>query len=399
MPEIPSLTILIPTRNRSRFVARLLHYFRNVGCPFPIVVADSSSPSEAEATGRYVASFATDLDVGHVRFPDSGEISLVFTKIWRTLSTIDSRYAAVCADKEFLAPSGIQQCVQYLEAHPAYSLAHGRAAFLESPHPSNVTSDARTRTWLAPQRSVESGDPQTRLRDHLQNYTATAYSVHRRTDLMLNMRLAEEQRLDGRFGELLTSCMSMIQGKVRLLDTLYSVRPRRPDLSNSKQPGGRVGDWLAGDFSERYANLRSCLAAALVEATGMPLRDGKDSIDSAFEPFLARLLKMDTPSEGASRNRPFGRLASRTKGLAEILPDAARVALLDRRLARMIRAPRRAYDEMRAERVLRWKIRSKMGYMSTAQLMDQRSPYRNDFLPIYESVTRYPDGVTPSLPA
>src|SRR5205807_487 len=78
------------------------------------------------------------------------------------------------------------------------------------------------------QRAIESADPLERLRDHLSNYTATFYSLHRRADLQRNLALTYDYAPDYQFGEILPSSLSVIQGKVACIDALYVVRQDQP---------------------------------------------------------------------------------------------------------------------------------------------------------------------------
>ena len=389
----PLICLCIPTYNRPHLLGRLLRYYRSVGFAHPIVVADSSTPSEGEANERCITSLSDTLDIRYQRFAPSENF---YRKIARALGTVDSQYAVLCADKDFRTPSGIDRCAHFLETHHDYSVAHGRTVVIEAVQSSSVTATAKARTWHYRQRTIDSDNPQIRLHRHLQDFTSTFYSVHRRDELVRYLQLAAERTVDLRFGELLPSAISLVNGKAQCLDFLYAARQYRSDISSAKQPAHRVSTWLAADdFSERYARVVDCVAQEMVDVTGMDAGDARDVAKESFEAHFGPILEKATPSANTTRDSTVKRQAGRTRRLVEILPDAARVALIDRKIARMIQAPRRAYGELRDERALR----EKMGDMSIAQLMDERSPYRADFMPIYEHVVRYPDGIEPSLPA
>jgi len=369
------ISIVIPTYNRPHFLARLLQYYRSVGFAHPIVVADSSSPPEIEANGRCVASLQGELDVRHEVFPPSIYFPL---KVAQVLATVDTEYAVLCADKDFLVPRAIEQCARYLEVNPDYSVAHGRAAVIQSVE---TSSGRRILSRSYPQRTLEGDEPQIRLQDHIQNYTATFYSVHRRLELLRNMQLTADNTVDLRFSELLSSCLSVIQGKAKCLDVLYMVRQGHPDYSTARTiPWSTV--LTSDDFSQRDAQFRNCLAEELVGVTGMSITEARDVVNHAFTAYLAHL-KPSAPS--------FEQTVRRAWRVIQVLPAAARSALLDLQLVAMARSPREAYHKLQCERARA----AKQNDMTIDKLLSPQSPFHADFLPIYEHVRRYPDGVMP----
>ena len=374
------ISLIIPTYNRPQFLERLLRYYRELNFPYTIVVADSSPAPACEANQNVVASLHDALSIRYELYRPDINPAL---KITQALDMVDSKYAVFCADKDFLVPRAIEQCARYLEANPDYSVAHGRAAAIQS---IEASPGRRILSWSYPQRTVDWDEPGIRLHDHLQNYTATFYSVHRRLELMRNVQLAVENTTDFRFGELLPSCLSVIQGKVRCLDVLCLVRQRHPDYSTARRnPWSSV--LTSDDFSQRLAQFCNCLAEELAGVAGMPITEAKGAVNHAFAPYLARL-KAPGPSPSA-----FEQTVQRAWRVMRVLPAAARSALLDRQLVAMIRSPRDAYRQLHRERALLLN----QDDMSIGKLLDPRSPFHADFLPIYEYVRRYPDGVMSSL--
>ncbi len=378
------ISIVIPTYNRPHFLARLLQYYRSVGFAHPVVVADSSSPSESDANRRCIAALQGELDVRHEVFLSS---TYFHVKNAQALATVDTEYVVFCADKDFLVPRGIEQCAHYLEANPDYSVAHGRAAKIQSVEASSGLSHRRILSWSYAQRTIDWDEAGIRLQDHLQNYTTTFYSVHRRLELMRNIQLGADNTTDVRFGELLPSCLSVIQGKVRCLDVLYMVRQYRPDLSTSKKTIRWPALLTSDDFSQWYAQFRNCLAEELAGVTRMPVLEAKDAVNHAFAFYLACCLK--APQHSPST---FEQTMQRAWRVIQILPMAARSVLLDRQLVAMARSPREAYRQLQRER----EKSAKRDDMAIDKLLNPRSPFHADFLPICEHVRRYPNGVVHS---
>jgi hypothetical protein len=70
---------------------------------------------------------------------------------------------------------------------------------------------------------------------------------------------------------------------------------------------------------------------------------------------------------------------------AKLLAPMIRSAVADGRISAMIRTPK---EFMQA--VL---IESNPSYIAVEKLLGARSPFRLDFLPIYEHIVRYPQGL------
>lgn len=391
------ISLVIPTYNRPHFMARLLEYYRSVSFAQPIVVVDSSLPSEGEANRSYVASLQGQLDIRYEMVPPSTNLYL---KIAQALDMVDSKYAVLCADDDFVVPRAMEQCVRFLEANPDYSVAHGRgAAFVFQSHPSRDAYHGLY-TYGGRRYTNDCNEPQHRLQNHLMGYAPTFYSVHRRSDLIRNMRLAYDNTVDYRFGELLPSCLSLIQGKAGCLDILYSIRQK--DIPESPSP--EAVSWPAlltsDDFSQRYAQFRNCLAGELTSVTGMSIEDAGNAVNHAFQAYLARALSAYNvgqntwdPELPSVRTDVLKQAMRRAWRVIQVLPAAAHSAFLQQQLIAMVRSPREAYRQLRRER----ELLLTQDDMLIDKLLDPGSLFHADFLPIYEHVIHYPRGVMPSL--
>jgi glycosyltransferase domain-containing protein len=369
-------SIVIPTYNRPHFLKRLLRYYVEQKSPNTIVVADSSFAPSCEANRDIVTSLCNTLSINYAIYqPD---ISLPL-KIARALDTVETKYAVVCADDDFIVPESIELCVRFLEANADYSIAHGHALRIFTYGSANHDEHHSLRIETYPQCTIEFNDPRLRLQKHLKEYTATFYSVHRRSDLIHNMQTCHDKTADIRFGELLPSCLSLIQGKAKRLDILYMVRQVIPDSLAGK---GKRLSWLdfltSDDFSQRYTQFSNCLGEELENVMDLPATEAKDAVNHAFLAFLALMLYAGNIGpctwEGQNARK---RAIQQIWRVIQILPAAARSAIIDRKLVAMGQSPREAYKKLRLEREL------------------TGSPFRDDLLPIYEHVMRYPNGIHP----
>jgi glycosyltransferase domain-containing protein len=350
-------------------------------------VADSSDPAEREANRSVVDSTHGKLDVRLHEFGPDASISL---KAAQAMATVESEFVALCADKDFVSPVGIDKCAAYLQTNQDYATAQGRTVLAANVEPSSLNQETGMVVWRGDDFSIDSDEPQARLSLHLRDYHATFYAVHRRRALLHNMQLSASETRDWRFGELLPSCLSIIQGKTRVLDVVHLVRHFRPDISSKKTPP-RFSDWLAaGEFPKSYGRFRSCLVRELTGADARGEEQAERLVDDAFRAYVDKGFDIGGRSNG---NRFTVNGAMRALGRAwyrvQVLPDAARVAVLDRRLPAILSSPAVAYKALQRER----RLRTRVDAIPIGTLLDRGAPHRADFLPIYESIVRYPDGV------
>jgi len=164
--------------------------------------------------GNTINEFNKSLRLKYYHF--NSEISLE-EKVFKTLNHVDSKYSVLCADDDFLIPNTLKQCIEFLEDHKDYSVAHGKSIMIGFDKSSIIVNNY-------PQRNIEDENPGSRLINHLENYTTTFYSVQKTETLMHNWDSARKHTSDILFGELLPSCLSIVQGKSKSIDNLYMVR-------------------------------------------------------------------------------------------------------------------------------------------------------------------------------
>lgn len=385
------IALVVPTSNRSRFVGRLLGYLKSVNWTYPIVVADSSSDPERQRNEAIAASTSGMLDVRYQSFlPDAN----LQWKIAQALGTVESDYAVVCADKDFLTMTGVEQAAGYLESNPEYSVAFGLALSIYTVEPSSLNGGLGAYCRGGPQHSVEPDEAGERLDFHLRHYSGTFYAVHRRKALKRNLEAAADNSvINPYFGELLSSCLSVIQGKAKCLDVLYSVRQSRPDISTARSIPS-LSQWLAGSgYPAKYAAFRRGLVTELCESCGWRQGEAERLVDEAFGAYIEQSLSKWAPPPGGGRASFLAVAASRAWYRVGVLPDAIRLALIDGKLGQMLGKSKKTYKALQHER----KLRARPDAILTGKLLEQECSHRASFLPIYKSVVRYPDGIPSTL--
>jgi len=216
-----TFTLVIPTYNRYPFLLRLLKFYESYCFPFRIIVLDSSSDllesGELKKLLAHESIIYKKLDSG-IFFEE---------KIARGVEEITTPYAALCADDDFIIPSAVSHCIQFLEQNPDYSCVQGFYI-----HHSSASHFKAGKFKWAPlyfnARCIEYVRADERVYAYLampskaggQHY----YAVHRSDTLRLIRRETAKYASVYNLGELFSGSLSLIYGKRKILPIFFSSR-------------------------------------------------------------------------------------------------------------------------------------------------------------------------------
>lgn len=293
MSEAPTITVIIPTKNRSAFLHRSLRFFSKTAYPFPLIVADASDQTDARVRNEQAVHEAdkAGLNVAYRAYPPT---TRMYSKLADIVASATTPYVAICGDDDFLLPEGLRHAAEFLDSHHDYCIAHGRAVNVTVRGRGNIAVD-----FL--QRSVEHASTEARLKDHLAQFSATLYSLHRTEALAKALHATTHSMREDhpqfwyRFCELLTSCLTIIYGKMKRLEVLYLVRQGHHDVGSVRARTLQWRDFFThDDFSEHYQAFRSCLVGALVE-TGSTPTQALDIVNASFQAYMSNTLRQPAP--------------------------------------------------------------------------------------------------------
>ena len=351
------ITLLIPTMSRSDFLARLLHYYRDLDFRGCICIGDSSDELHVKRARSTIEALRDELNIVYQEYPGLTEAAC----LQRLLQSVATPYVAWVADDDFLVPSALEQCVGFLDSHPDYSAVHGVAAAfgLEHDGPHGRVVD----TYRYNQPSVEAASGSQRLIDYLGDYLPTVFSV-RRAESCRAMFRDVSPVVDRAFrGELLPGCHSVIQGKIKRLDCLYMVRQhhsRRILMANGFE-------WITSDdWLPSYKCFRDSLSQELVRQDSISENEAGEVVQTALWGYIRRRLN-------ANWNERYSQ-------------DGSVLRTRLRKVARHTPGVRRAWHRARAF------IPGRANSLSLPAMLSPISPYHRDFMPIYRAVT---DGPVP----
>lgn len=352
------VTLCVPTFNRSAFVERLLRYYAAVGFRHWIFIGDSSDPEEATRTRRAVTSWEGRLQVRYEACPGLSSCAAL-EHLSRLITT---PYCAFLGDDDFLCPTSLDRCGAFLDTHPDYGAAHGRAILfqLETAGPYGAMGNVGP----YPLATLEAATGADRL---WELFTVSLYAllnaVHR-TETWREMfrgvgEMPGTQNRNIFKDELTATCVSAIRGKVKALDGLYLVRQ-----AHDTYHFPHVYDWLtdAGWFPS-YQIFQRRLVEELMRQDGLREEQAYAAVREDLWTYLATIVTGTVQRErAAARRRPStGRLvAKRIPGLRPVW-----------------RATRATIQRYRQE-------------LSLPALLHTSSPYHAEFMPIYRVMTTPP---------
>ena len=355
-----NVTLLVPTKNRPDFLNRLLTYYKDVGFTGRICIADGSDPGYLEENRRVVAQIQGAIDIFHQELPGI----TVGSCLGRLLEWVDTPYVAFTADDDFLVPSGLQACAAFLDTHEDYSAAHGVGAMVSL---QEAGASGRV-AWAVPFRQpvIEEETASIRLRQHMNNYAVSLFSVHR-VETWRQMFTDSELMPDPAFGELLPCCLSVISGKVIQLDHLYLVRQAHDQRFKTAD----LAQWSAHPRFQSWRQLFSRhVAEKMAEQDGTSEERAQELANQALMSYLANGLSQ----------RQQGHNNDRSDDVRHHLRNVARATP----------------GVQKAWRTIRSYLPGEGNRMSLQALLRSSSPYHADFIPVYRALTTAPDSVTDS---
>lgn len=285
------LTYVVPTHNRPHFLRRLLAFQAECAPACRILIADSSRPDLALENQAVLRRAGVTGPVQYRHFGGS-----FVEKCAEAMTLIETPYTVFCADDDFLIPSAVGQCVDFLETAPDYVCAQGRM----------VKFRMRGEGYHCHVRrgySVEHSRPFDRCHAYADHWFTNFYAVYRTPALRRNMRITAEYT-DSRFTyalpEALLAQLSVLRGHCKVLPFLYSVMELHTQNAGSESKSG-----VRVEAETRYQLFKTGLGKELVE-TGVSPEDASRFIDQWFGYLRSPDLRV--------RVRPMSLVESATRG-------------------------------------------------------------------------------------
>lgn len=275
------VTVIIPTYNRPEYLKRILDYYKISGADLEYIVADSSSAANQLLNQKIIDFYNSQGDSRCIRYSYAGSTHL-WEKLADAASKVKTEYCVICADDDFVISEGIRESVRFLENNPDFSLTHGRYLGF---YVQNKGLPSQKFCWknMYPHKSIVSDSAKDRFAEHFMNYHPTMYAVHRTPILQTIWSETIKSGVDPfLFGELMASLLSLVYGKMKVLDILYAAR--QEDMSGASTWPSLARAEKEGRLKEEYEKFKACLTYHLVKAS-VERSDAARTIDDLMEKY------------------------------------------------------------------------------------------------------------------
>jgi glycosyltransferase domain-containing protein len=121
----PRLTIVLPLKGRQLFTLRFLWHANKVRLPYRFLIADGEVHSELAKLLENSRKTFPDLDLEYIRYPDDLNLKHYYVKMADVLQRVRTPYVKIADNDDFLAPAGLECCVDFLDSHPDYVCCSG----------------------------------------------------------------------------------------------------------------------------------------------------------------------------------------------------------------------------------------------------------------------------------
>jgi glycosyltransferase domain-containing protein len=119
------LTIVLPLRGRPLFTLRFLWHANAARLPYKFIIADGEVRQELSHLLENSAKLFPDIDVEYIRYPDDTDFGRYFAKMTDALQRVQTPYAMLADNDDFLALTGLERSLDFLDANPDYVCCGG----------------------------------------------------------------------------------------------------------------------------------------------------------------------------------------------------------------------------------------------------------------------------------
>ena len=130
---LKKLTLIVPTYDRNYYLSRCLWYHAHF--PFGQIIVADSSPENKKVVNRETVKKIQEIFGANVLYLEyEPEIDLfggdIYDKWADAVLHADKEYTLICADREFLFPETLINCISYLSIHQDFGFICGRKYYI-----------------------------------------------------------------------------------------------------------------------------------------------------------------------------------------------------------------------------------------------------------------------------
>jgi glycosyltransferase domain-containing protein len=295
------LTIVLPLKGRHLFTLRFLWHANKARLPYRFLIADGQvNPKLAEILDRPKQIFP-QLDIEYLRYPDDTDFAHFFAKMSDALDHVRTPYAMVVDNDDFLAATGIERSIAFLDGHSDYVCCGGGLAgfsVYSGLHDSNNGLVGRLNhydyRYTIHDHSVDFGSSSAveRLRAGSRNWW-TYYAVYRTDALRTICReIVEINFSDLQLHELFCAMRTLTLGKARSEASTIAYLRQYATSQGSSFSKDWVHHLLRSNFTGDFSNMIERIASAAAAADRVDPRPVAEMLRGICEGWLREFLRV-----------------------------------------------------------------------------------------------------------
>jgi len=333
-----------------------------------IIIGDSSNPSYLESTKKALKTLKGKLNIIHKEYPELNE----YMCTQQLVKLANTPYLAFSGDDDFLVPSGLNMCVEFLEENKEYTAACGVAVRLktkDSHHYGNIIECTEKRLPIEDSKRASE-----RFLSFMSHAADVHFTVHRIETRLLMYKYVHLIQNKVFASSLLPCCLSVIDGKTKQLNHLFLVR----QINDNRYFHEEQGDTYAWITNPEWVSFLNIFNEIILEE--LMLKDGI-KLDEAKEVLKRGLSMYIAPRLGRETNKYYTTNAVPSKYSKILHLDIVKNL---KTLTYFLSGPRKLLKKLHS--LIFWS-HLKHYDISLKTLLNTSSSYHKDFMPIYKMIT------------
>jgi glycosyltransferase domain-containing protein len=133
--NLMNITIVVPTKNRPQYVMRLLNYYLSINFSGHVAIIDSSDKEIAQYIEKFISQ------INKKNFSYTFTLGLPTSVIKENLNLINTKYASLIGDDDYLTPGGIFRAIEFLENNLDIDACRGEGIRIKDSRGSGIDKD------------------------------------------------------------------------------------------------------------------------------------------------------------------------------------------------------------------------------------------------------------------
>jgi len=383
--KIEDITLLIPTKNRTIFLKRVLTYYKKINFLGTLAIGDSSSGDFLNENKKIYESMKEFINITYQIFPDK---NLCQTS-HELLKTVKTNFVAEVHDDNFIVPNSIKKCIEFLNENSDYSAASGLGVSIKTKNDEPYGKLIKCVKKKQPSSDLDTAC--SRFISLYGNYSDIHYAIHR-TEIYREV-LKNSHIKDNNFFHIMTTANTFILGKVKELDTLHVIRhiqsPEGRKVFNKNHPEStNTYWWITGEeWNTNLEVLQKTVVKNLIKIDNISTEEAQKTYELSFFMYFSMYF------------------ANKTKGIKELKSFYDRyyssalfplwASINDNKLLKLTvyAYPRLKYIVGKFQykifggEILKSKALNNRTDSLLPSLLNKKSKYHSNFIPIYELIT------------